>query len=61
MIKRSLLAIFTEKVMRKKKRRKKNKKKQKRKANAAIFALSTNAKMKNKSEIPYNRTIPKHG
>ena len=47
--------------MRKKKRRKKNKKKQKRKANAAIFALSTNAKMKNKSEIPYNRTIPKHG
>ena len=48
--------------MRKKKRRKKKtKKKQKRKANAAIFALSTNAKMKNKSEIPYNRTIPKHG
>ena len=56
MIKRSLLAIFTEKVMRKKKRRKK-----KRKANATIFALNANAKMKNKSEIPYDRTIPKHG
>ena len=48
-------------LYRKSDEKEKKEKKKKRKANATIFALNANAKMKNKSEIPYDRTIPKHG